>query len=62
MKCECSLKEFVAKYPCFRTSFSNLLSDPKYIAKFKVDKDGNLEFLEVGYKSDIWAIENFKNL
>lgn len=57
MKCECSLKEFVKKYPFFKVPFSNFLSDPCYIAKFKVDKSGNIQFLEVGYKEDLWAID-----
>lgn len=58
MKCECSLKEFVKRYPVYASAFSNMVSDPDYIAKFKVDKNGKLEFLEVGYKEDIWAIDN----
>lgn len=57
MKCECSLKEFVKKYPFFRVPFQNLLSDPCYIAKFKVDKNGKLQFLEIGYKEDLWDID-----
>lgn len=61
MKCECSLKEFCKKYPVYRTAFSNLLSDPAYIAKFKTNKKGELEFLEVGYKSDFWAIDKMAN-
>ncbi len=57
MKCECSLKEFVEKFPYYRTAFSNLLSDPHYIAKFKTNNKGKLQFLEVGYKEDLWAID-----
>ena len=60
MKCECSLKEFVKRYPVYASAFSNMVSDPDYIAKFKVDKNGKLEFLEVGYKEDIWAIDNMR--
>ena len=58
MKCECSLNEFVKKYPVFKSAFQNLVTDPQYIAKFKVDKNGQLEFLEVGYKADKWIIDN----
>jgi hypothetical protein len=61
MKCECTLKEFCNRYPIYRTAFSNLLSDPNYICKFKVDKDGDLQCIEIGYKEDIWAIDNFKD-
>ncbi len=57
MKCECSLKEFVEKFPYYRTAFSNLLSYPHYIAKFKTNNKGKLQFLEVGYKEDLWAID-----
>lgn len=53
MKCECSLKEFVKKYPYYKVPFSNLLSDPLYIVKFKLDEKGEFEYIEVGYKSDL---------
>lgn len=59
MKCECKLKEFVEKYPEYRRPFNDFLSDPLYIARFKLDKNGELECLEVGYKSDLWAIDKF---
>lgn len=58
MKCECSLKEFCEKYPVYKSAFSNLLSDPQYIVKFKTDKDGDLLRVEIGYKEDIWIIDN----
>ena len=38
MKCECSLKEFVKKYPKFYYQFSNLVSDPNYIVKFQLNR------------------------
>ena len=58
MKCECSLKEFCEKYPVYKSAFSNLLSDLNYIVKFKTDKDGDLLFVEIGYKEDHWKIDN----
>lgn len=58
MKCECSLKEFCEKYPVYKSAFSNLLSDLNYIVKFKTDKDGDLLQMEVGYKEDLWIIDN----
>lgn len=61
MKCECSLKEFVKKYPYYKVPFSNLLSDPLYIVKFKLDKKGEFEYIEVGYKSDFFLFENISN-
>lgn len=60
MKCECSLKEFVKKYPVYGSAFSNLVADPDYIAKFKLDKNGKIEVLEVGYKTDFWAIDKMR--
>ena len=58
MKCECSLKEFCVKYPYYKSAFSNLLSDPNYIVKFKTDKNGKFLQIEVGYKDDPWIIDN----
>lgn len=59
MKYECTLREFVKEYPVFKTQFSNLLSDPHYIAKFTKHKNGDICMLEVGYKEDLWAIDKF---
>lgn len=58
MKCECTLKEFVEKYPKFRWQFSNLVSDPLYIVKFQLNKKNEFVFIEVGYKDDLWACDN----
>ena len=57
MKCECSLKEFVKKYPNFRWQFSNLLSDPNYMVKFQLNRKNEFVCIEVGYKDDLWACD-----
>lgn len=58
MKCECTLNEFVKKYPVFKSAFQNLLTDPQYIAKFTIDKNDKLTCIEVGYKTDGFLIDN----
>ena len=58
MKCECTLNEFVKKYPVFKSAFQNLVTDPQYIAKFTIDKNGKLSFVEVGYKTDGFVIDS----
>ena len=53
-----SLTEFVRRFPVFKTSFSNLLSDPDYIVKYNLNLDGSFHCIELGYEEDYFAIEN----
>lgn len=46
-----SLVNFCKKYPCFRSTFRELLSDKNYIVK--VDEDnGLIGGIEIGYPTD----------
>lgn len=53
-----SLTEFVRRFPVFKSSFKNLLSDPEYIVKYVVDSKGNFLCIEYGYAADYFGIEN----
>lgn len=54
----CSLTEFVRRFPVYKKLFSNLLTDPEYIVKYRLFNKKKLQSLEVGYQSDIFAIDN----
>ena len=54
----CSLTEFVRRFPCWKKSVENLLSDPDYIVKYKLQANGFFECIELGYADDFFAIDN----
>lgn len=53
-----SLTEFVRRFPVFKTSFSNLLSDPDYIVKYQLNSEGKFHCIELGYEGDYFGIEH----
>lgn len=53
-----SLTEFVRRFPVFKSSFKNLLSDPDYIVKYQLDSNGFFHCIELGYEEDYFAIDN----